>query len=110
MSIPTQQELLEKFALVDDPEFLARRSRILEALLSMDPQAQQKLIDKGHVEGRQEGQLIAARAALRRVLSRRQLTLSQHDDARIEACTELPTLERWLDQAITAASVSDALL
>jgi hypothetical protein len=46
---------------------------------------------------------------LRRVLARRQLTLSRDDDARIEACTDLATLERWLDQAITAVTVSDAM-
>jgi hypothetical protein len=43
------------------------------------------------------------------VLARRQLTLTKHDDARIDACTDLATLERWLDRAITAVSVSDAL-
>jgi hypothetical protein len=43
------------------------------------------------------------------VLARRQLTPSKQDDARIEACTELAILERWLDQAVTAVSVADAL-
>ena len=56
-----------------------------------------------------EGRLTATRASLRRVLARRQLTPSKDDDARIDACTELATLERWLDRAITAVSVSDVL-
>jgi hypothetical protein len=30
-------------------------------------------------------------------------------DARIEACVELTTLERWLDQAITTTSVAAAI-
>ena len=47
----------------------------------------------------------ATRAFLRRVLARRQLTPSQNDDPRIEACTDLETLERWLDRASNAASV-----
>jgi hypothetical protein len=64
-------------------------------------QAQQQLI----VEGR----LTATRASLRRVLARRQLMPSKDDDARIEACTDLATLERWLDRAVTAISGSDAL-
>jgi hypothetical protein len=34
---------------------------------------------------------------------------SKDDDARIDACTDLATLERWHDRAITAASVSDVL-
>jgi len=57
----------------------------------------------------EKGRLTEARAALRRVLARRQLAPSRDDDARIEACTDLPTLERWLDLAVTAASASDAL-
>jgi hypothetical protein len=60
-------------------------------------------------KGRQEGLLIGTRDSLRRVLVGRQLTPSKDDDARIDACTDLATLERWLDRAITAPSVSDAL-
>lgn len=56
-----------------------------------------------------EGRLTEARAALRRVLARRQLTPSKDDDARIDACADLSTLERWLDRAVTAVSASDAL-
>jgi hypothetical protein len=39
----------------------------------------------------------------------RQLTPSSNDDARIDACTDLAILERWLDRAITATHVSDVL-
>jgi hypothetical protein len=101
MSMPTHEELLKRFAPVDDPEIMARRKHILQALLDMDPQTRQRL--------QLEGRLTEARAALRRVLARRQLTPSKQDDARIEACTALATLERWLDQAVTAVSVADAL-
>jgi hypothetical protein len=37
------------------------------------------------------------------------LEASPHDDARIDACTDLATSERWFDRAITATSVSDVL-
>jgi len=103
--MPTREELLERFAPVDDPEIEARRRHILKVLLDQDPNMQQQLIDKGLLQGR----LTEARAALRRVLARRQLTPSKGDDARIEACTDLAILERWLDRAVTAVSVSDAL-
>jgi hypothetical protein len=109
MSVPSRQELLQKFGPVDDPEIEERRQEILKALLASSPKARQELIDEGRVEGRLEGELTHARATLRRVLARRQLTVSQHDDVRIEATTDLPTLERWLDQAVTAASVAEAL-
>jgi hypothetical protein len=105
MSMPTHEELLQRFAPVDDPEIMARRQHILDLLLEASPQTQQQLIDKGLLEGR----LTEARAALRRVLVRRHLTPGKDDDARIEACSDLATLERWHDQAVTAVSVLDAL-
>jgi hypothetical protein len=109
MSMLTQEELLGRFGPVDDPQIEARRQRILDFLLETSPQKKQQLIDKALSEGRLEGRLTEARAALRRVLAGRQLTPSKDDDARIDACTDLATLERWLDRAITAASVSDVL-
>jgi hypothetical protein len=105
MSMPTRQELLSRFGKVDDPEIEARRQHILEVLLEASPHTQQQL----RLEGRLEGRLTEARAALRRVLARRQLVLTQGDDARIEECTDLTTLEHWLDQAVTALSAAAAL-
>jgi hypothetical protein len=101
MSTLTREELLWRFGQVDDPEIEARRQHILAFLLEASPQTKQQLIEKGRLD--------EARANLRRVLALRQLTLSKDDDARIDACTDLETLRRWRDQAITAASISDAL-
>ncbi len=101
MSTLAREELLWRFGKSEDPEVEARRQHILKVLLEASPQTQQELIDKG--------QLTQARAALRRVLVHRQLTPSKDEDARIEACTDLATLERWNDRAFTAVSVSDAL-
>ncbi len=99
--MPTRDELLRRFAPVDDPEIEARGQHILQVLLDQNPKMQQQLIDKG--------KLTEARAALRRVLARRQFTLSKDDEARIEACIDLTTLERWHDQGVTAVSISDVL-
>ena len=101
MSMPAREELLWTFGKAEDPEVEARRQHILKVLLEASPETQQEL--------RLEGRLAEARAALRRVLVQRQLTPSKDEEARIEACTDLATLERWNDQAFTAASVSDAL-
>ena len=105
MAMPTREELLRRFAPVDDPEIEARRQHILKVLLEQDPKMQQQFIDKGLLEG----QLAATRASLRRVFARRQFTLSKDEDARIEACTDPTTLERWHDRSVTAGSASDAL-
>lgn len=101
MSMSTREDLLWRFGPKDDPEIEARRQHILRVLLEMSPGTKQELIE--------EGQVTATRASLRRVLASRHLTPSQDDDARIEACAELPTLERWLEQAVIAESVTDAL-
>ena len=58
---------------------------------------------------REEGRLVEARAALRRVLARRGLAPSAPDEARIDGCADLPTLAGWLDAAIVAASAAEAL-
>jgi hypothetical protein len=105
MTTLTREDLLWRFGKTEDPEIEARRQRILEVLLEASPQTQKKLIEQGV----DQGKLVATRAHLRDVLARRQLTPTQADDARIEACMDLGTLERWLDRAFTAASVADAL-
>jgi hypothetical protein len=105
MSTLAREELLWRFGKSEDPEVEARRQHILEVLLEASPQTRQGLVDEGRLEGR----LVEARAALRRVLVHRQLTPNKDEDARIEACTDVATLERWNDQAFTAVSVSDAL-
>jgi len=65
--------------------------------------------EKARDEGREEGGQAHARATLRRVLSLRKLALSRQDEARIDTCTDLATLDRWIDQAMAAQSAAEAL-
>jgi hypothetical protein len=101
MSMPTHEELLWRFGKAEDPAIEARRQRLLDFLLETSPQKKQQL--------QQEGRLTATRTSLRLVLANRQLTPSQDDDTRIDECTDLATLERWLGRASNATSVSDVL-
>jgi hypothetical protein len=110
MSAPTMEELLERFGpVIDEPEVEARRQRILQSLLKTSPATRQALTDQARAEGVAKGELSRARKALRQVLARRQLLLSPSEDACIEDCPDLGTLEHWLDQAITAHSAAEAL-
>lgn len=59
-------------------------------------------------EGRQEG-LRAMRATLLEMLRQRGLTPSPREQERLEGCEDMGTLQRWLVQAMNAASVSEAL-
>jgi len=109
MSMPTHEELLWRFGPAEDPAIEARRQRLLDFLLETSPQKKQLLRQEGQQEARLEGRLTEARAALHRVLAGRQLMPSKDDDARIDACIDLATLERWHDRAVTATSISDVL-
>ena len=65
---------------------------------------------EGRREGEKKGRVVEARNAVRRVLARRALPVDAGHAARIDACADLATLERWLDQAVAAASTAEALL
>ena len=86
----------------EEQEFIVSTQNIVEKLRDEGR-------NEGRKEGRNEGQLTQARAAVRRVLALRKLVPSRADEARIDACTDLATLERWHEQAIVAQSVADAL-
>ncbi len=58
---------------------------------------------------RDEGRLTQGRAVVRRVLALRGLATSAADEARIDGCADLATLDRWLDRAVTAQSAAEAL-
>ena len=72
--------------------------------------------DRGYERGRLEEQrasldrrLEEARVTLRRVLALRKLGLKVDSEARIDACMDLATLQRWHDQAVLAATADEAL-
>ena len=72
---------------------------------NLEPVIIEDLVKFGEDRGRLEGE----RSTLRRVLALRKLGLKPDGEARIDACTDLATLQRWLDQAVLAASADEAL-
>jgi PD-(D/E)XK nuclease family transposase len=62
---------------------------------------------KGKAEGLALGEAKGLVKALLAVLGARSITVSAEIRARIEACTELATLDRWIARAATAASAED---
>ena len=65
--------------------------------------------DEGRVEGELLGRLAHARELLQRTLARRGLTLDAAQAAQVETCTDLATLDRWLDAAPIASSTGEVL-
>jgi hypothetical protein len=91
-------------------------SAAAKEILSMMPDApkyfsesQRRSYDKGAAHGKIEGMVEAAAKAVLRVLARRGLRVSDDQASRIRACTDLETLDRWLDSALSVASVDELL-
>lgn len=102
MSDEVTEELLRRtFTRAEDPEIEARRRLIRRVLIETTPGLTEELMTQGGLR--------AARADLHRVLARRRLPVTPDQHERIEQCSDPATLERWHDQAITAASAAEAL-
>jgi len=101
----------------DDPAVVARQRHLVQLLVRQHPEFQDVLTEEVREKARKavreeertKMRLHQARAYLRRVLARRGLLPNADDEARIDACTTLATLEHWLDEAVVASSVADAL-
>ncbi len=96
-AVPLPVDALARAAKTDDA--------VASALLAKGNPILQQAISEGELKGKLEG----ARRAVLRVLARRGLALTPEQQAQVEACGDLATLERWLDQAITAPSPGEAL-
>lgn len=73
------------------------------------PPLMQKLIDRGELEGEIRGKLDGARGILLRLVAQAGIALSDDDRARVQACADLATLERWVDNVRDAKTAADVL-
>jgi hypothetical protein len=64
---------------------------------------------EGEAKAKAEGEAKGKADAVLKILMRRGLTLSADQRRRIVACTDLATLERWLDRSLSASSVDELL-
>ncbi|WP_437314118.1 hypothetical protein [Sorangium sp. So ce385] len=73
----------------------------------------QKLIDRGKLEGElkgmREGELKGKRDTLLRLLARAGIVLTENESARIQACADIATLDRWLDNVLGAKTAAEVL-
>lgn len=84
-------------------------SKGTEAFVTGAQILQQEALERGRREGREEGREAALRVAIRRVLARRSLPVSAMASAKLDTCSDCATLERWLDDAVVAASADDVV-
>ncbi|WP_437933815.1 hypothetical protein [Sorangium sp. So ce341] len=77
----------------------------------------QKLIDRGKLEGMREGKLEGMREGelkgkrdtLLRLLARAGIVLSENEPARIQACTDIAILDRWIESVLGAKTAAEVL-
>lgn len=63
--------------------------------------------DEGVEEGVVKGELKGRRDALLRLLARAGIALSNDDHARIQACTDIAALDRWIENVLGAKTAAD---
>ena len=76
---------------------------------SMAIQNERGALSLARREGRDEGEINARRNTLLRLLECVGIALTDHDRARIQACTDAATLDRWIDNVFGAKSAADVL-
>jgi hypothetical protein len=64
---------------------------------------------EGREQGRDAGRAAGERRAIRLVLESRGLAIDPDDDARLEACSDFATLERWLTRAAPATRADEVV-
>jgi len=62
---------------------------------------------KGEAEGEAKGEARGEAKALLLILRRRGLAMTDEQQQRIVTCTDLATVDRWLDRAFSVASVDE---
>ncbi len=106
MSLAVLQEFARFVAEVpEDDAMRQHQQNVARAVLILAPQVKAEVKAEGKAEGVTDGE----RAALRLVLVHRRLALTLEEEARIDACQDAATLERWIEQAMDASSAAEAL-
>ncbi|WP_437875279.1 hypothetical protein [Sorangium sp. So ce513] len=66
-------------------------------------------IREGELKGMREGKLEGKRDTLLRLLARAGIALTEDESARIQACTDVATLDRWLENVLGAKTAAEVL-
>jgi hypothetical protein len=75
----------------------------------MEPQIE-KFFTEAHRRSYDQGEAKGEAKALLTILKRRGLAITDDQQHQIGTCTDLATLDRWLDRALSVTSVDDLLV
>ncbi len=72
-------------------------------------QGELKGLREGELKGLREGELKGLRDALLRLIARAGLTVTDAERGRILACSDRATLDRWVENVLSAKTTADVL-
>jgi hypothetical protein len=108
--LPEEQGLLYSLLIEANLSEAARKAIEMQpGLENYFSEAQRRNYERGRAEGEAKGKAKGKADAVLKILTRRGLTPSADQRRRIVACTDLATLDRWLDRSLSASSVDDLL-
>jgi hypothetical protein len=67
----------------------------------------QEIFERGSRAGELKGELKGLRDALVRLLARAGITVTEDDRARLQACDDPATLDRWIENVLGAKTAAD---
>ena len=66
-------------------------------------------LERGRQQGKAEGNAEARANVLLRVLAKQGIPVDDNSRQRILSCTDITTLDQWIDRALSATRLSDVL-
>ena len=108
--LPEEQALLYSLLIEANLSEAARKAIEMQpGLENYFSEAQRRNYERGRAEGEAKGKAKGKADAVLKILTRRGLAPSADQRRRIVACTDLATLERWLDWSLSASSVDELM-
>jgi hypothetical protein len=114
LSLPEEQRLLYSVLIESALSEAARKALAMEPqIVKFFSDAQRRSYDQGEAKGKAEGEAKGKAEgkaeALLMFLRRRGLAVTEEQQQQIATCTDLATLDRWLDRAFSVTSVAELL-
>ena len=110
LSLPEEQRMLYSLLIEQALSDAARKALEMEPHIEkFFSEAHRRSYADGKAKGEAEGEAKGKAEALLLILRRRSLVMSDDQQRRIVTCTDLATVERWLDRAFTVASLDELL-
>lgn len=110
LGLPEQQRLLYSLLIESNLSEAVRKAIEMQpGLEKFFSEAQRRNFERGRAEGKAEGKAEGVAASLLKILMRRGLTVTAEQRRRIIECTDVSTLDRWMDASLSVASVEELL-